>query len=182
MKTLACVAASLLVVTALGLADEKADCLSVGSEVGAFVVTDVTGPSAGTSLCYRCQFKDRPVVSIFAREVSDELATLVKNVDQVVGKHQGEKMAAFVVLLSDNPKSHEGQLKTLASQHAISHTPLTTFDDKYGPPSYKLSETADFTVMMWVDGVLKVNETFQKGQLSPQTVTQVVGKTSTILN
>jgi len=51
-----------------------------------------------------------------------------------------------------------------------------------GPPSYKISKSADFTVMMWVDGQLKVNETFNKGQLNRQKVTQVVQKTDTILN
>ncbi|MGD9854315.1 MAG: hypothetical protein AB7U20_05125, partial [Planctomycetaceae bacterium] len=120
--------------------------------------------------------------SIFTREVNDELATLVKNIDDVVGKNQAEKMAAFVVLLSDEPQAQEGKLKELAKKHGIANTPLTTFDDKNGPPSYKLSKDADFTVMMWVNGELKVNETFKAGQLSPQQITQVVEKTGTILN
>jgi len=111
-KLLALTAAIALGTAAIGTA-EDADCLSVGSDVGAFTVTDVTGPHAGESLCYRCQFKDRPVVSIFAREVNDELATLTKQIDQVVGKKQAEKMAAFVVVLTDNPKSQADQLKAL---------------------------------------------------------------------
>jgi len=156
--------------------------LEVGSDVAAFYVTDVTGPSAGKSLCYRCRFGNQPVVTIFTREMNDELATLVKNVDQVVGKNQSEKMAAFVVLLSDDPSAHEAKLKAFAKEHGISNTPLTVFDDKNGTPSYKISKNADFTVMMWVEGELKVNETFQTGQLSQQKVTQVVKKTDTILN
>lgn len=155
--------------------------LEVGSNVGAFTVTDVTGPEAGKALCYRCRYGGQPVVSIFTRQINDELATLVKNVDQVVGQNKGEKMAAFVVLLSDDPTAHEGDLKALAQKHGIANTPLTVFDDKNGPPSYKITD-ADFTVMMWVDGALKVNETFNAGQLSPQTVTQVVKKTDSILN
>lgn len=180
MKLTIALSAALLMASSAFAADK--DCLEVGSGVGAFTVTDVTGPSAGKALCYRCQFQDRPVVSIFTRQINDELATLVKNVDQVVGKNQGEKMAAFVVLLSDDPKSQEGELKALAKKHGISNTPLTTFDDKNGPPSYKLSKDADFTVMMWVDGELKVNETFQSGQLNQQKVAQVVEKTDAILN
>lgn len=158
------------------------DCLTVGSDVGAFSVTDVTGPHAGETLCYRCQFKDRPVVSIFAREVNDELAMLVKEIDKVVGQKQGEKMAAFVVVLTDEPASKTDALKALASKHGLKNTPLTTYEDAMGPPSYKVSKTADYTVMMWVDGQLKVNETFQKGQLGTQQVTQMVQKTGSILN
>ncbi|MBX3440400.1 MAG: hypothetical protein KF861_23120 [Planctomycetaceae bacterium] len=182
MRFLTACSAAALLMTAMAFAAEKEDGLAVGADVGAFYVTDVTGPSAGKALCYRCQFQDRPVVSIFARQVTDELATLVKNVDQTVGKNQSEKMAAFVVLLSDEPASEEGKLKALAQKHGIANTPLTTFDDKNGPPSYKLSKDADFTVMMWVDGKLKVNETFKSGELNPQAITQVVEKAGTILN
>ncbi|MGE0373777.1 MAG: hypothetical protein AB7I48_09960 [Planctomycetaceae bacterium] len=181
MRLTTALSAAVLMITAAAFAADK-DGLEVGSNVGAFDVMDVTGPSAGKALCYRCQFKDRPVVSIFTREVNDELATLVKNIDDVVGKNQAEKMAAFVVLLSDEPQAQEGKLKELAKKHGIANTPLTTFDDKNGPPSYKLSKDADFTVMMWVNGELKVNETFKAGQLSPQQITQVVEKTGTILN
>jgi hypothetical protein len=182
MKNLLALAAVVAIGTAVAFAAEKSETLPVGSDVGAFTVTDVTGPQAGESLCYRCQFKDRPVVSIFAREVNEELATLVKEIDQVVGKNQAEKMASFVVVLTDEPASKTDSLKALASKHGIKNTPLTTYEDAMGPPSYKISKTADFTVMMWVDGQLKVNETFQKGQLSKQKITQVVSKTDTIVN
>jgi hypothetical protein len=182
MRKLLAFTAALALCTAAGFAAEESDCLAVGSDVGAFTVTDVTGPSAGETLCYRCQFGNRPVVSIFTREVNEELATLVKQIDQVVGKNQAEKMASFVVVLSDDPASQKDQLKELASKQGIRNTPLTTYDDKMGPPSYKIPKDADFTVMMWVDGQLKVNETFKKGQLSPQKVTQVVQKTGSILN
>lgn len=182
MRKLLALTAVLAVVTTVSFAAENSDSLSVGSDVGAFTVTDVTGPHAGESLCYRCQFKDRPVVSIFTREVNDELATLVKEIDTVVGRKQGEKMAAFVVVLSDSPDTKTDELKALASKHGLKNTPLTTYDDVMGPPSYKIPKTADFTVMMWVDGQLKVNENFQKGQLSKQKVAQVVENTGRILN
>jgi len=178
MKLTTALSAAVLMMATAVFAGEG---LEVGADVGAFTVTDVTGPNAGKSLCYRCRYGSQPVVTIFAREINDELATLVKNVDQVVGKNQSEKMAAFVVLLSDNPAAQEGKLKALAKQHGITNTPLTVFDDKNGPPSYKITDS-DFTVMMWVDGELKVNETFQTGQLSQQKVSQVVEKTTTILN
>lgn len=182
MKNLLALTAVVAMGTAVAFAAENADGLSVGSDPPAFTVTDVTGPSAGDTLCYRCQFKDRPVVSIFTREVNEELATLVKEIDQVVGNKQAEKMAAFVVVLTDDPASKTDQLKALASKHGIKNTPLTTYEDAMGPPSYKISKDADFTVMMWVDSELKVNETFQKGQLSKQKVTQMVQKTDGILN
>ncbi len=183
MKLFLGLAMSVMLIPAVANAEDgKSDCLEVGSDVGAFYVTDVTGPNAGNQLCYRCQYKDRPVVSIFAREVNAELASLVKQIDEVVGKNSDDKMAAFVVVLSDDPKAQEGKLKELAKANSLKNTPLTTFDDPQGPPSYKVPKDADFTVMMWVDGSLKVNQTFQKGALNTQAITSVVKNTDQILN
>lgn len=178
MKKLLAVAVALTSLSTLALAEG----LDVGSSVAAFYVKDVTGPAAGTKLCYRCRYGDRPVVSIFARDVNGEVASLIKEVDGVVGKHQAQDMKAFVVLLTDEPESKEGALKQVASEAQVANTPLTTFDGAAGPAPYKLSRDADVTVMMWVDGKLKVNETFKSGELTKDKISSVVSKTSTILN
>lgn len=156
--------------------------LEVGESVGAFYVKDVTGPSAGEKLCYRCRYGSKPVVSIFAREMNDDVASLVQKVDGVVGKNQSKKMAAFVVLLTDQPEAKEGDLKKVAESKKISHTPLTTFDGLTGPSSYKISPDAEVTVMMWVDGKLQVNEELRTSDLSADKIESIVGKTNKILN
>lgn len=158
-----------------------ADGLEVGSRVGAFYVNDVTGPAAGTKLCYRCRFGDRPTVSIFTRDVNADVASLIQQIDGVVGKNEDKNMAAFVVVLTDAPDAKEAELKKVAEGQKLSNTPLTTFDGVAGPPTYKISQDADVTVMMWVGGQLKVNETFKKDELKNK-VSDVVGKTNSILN
>lgn len=174
--------AGVAMISGVGLAADKADALKVGDDVEAFYVKDVTGPAAGTELCYRCRFQDRPVVSIFAKEVNDELAALIKEVDATVGKHSEKEMAAFVVVLSDDPAAQEEKLKDVAKKQGLKHVPLTTFNDATGPRNYKLSKDADVTVMMWVNGTLQVNETYKKGQLSKEKVSGVLQNTSKILN
>lgn len=181
MKKLLAPAVGLLVAVA-ALAAEDAGTLQVGDEVGPFYVKDVTGPAAGTALCYRCRYGDQPVVSVFAREVNDELASLLKEIDAVVSKNSEREMAAFLVVLTDDPAGQEEKLKQLAKDAGLKNVPLTTFEDVSGPRSYKLSKDADFTVMMWVDGKLQVNETFKKGDLTQQTIAGVVSNTSKILN
>src|SRR5690606_32600730 len=103
-------------------------------------------------------------------------------VDGTVGKNQDKNMAAFVVLLTDEPEAKASDLKTVAESQKVSNTPLTTFDGLAGPPKYKISQEADVTVMMWVNGKLKVNETFKSGELTKEKIDSVVGKTSEILN
>ncbi len=159
-----------------------AEGLEVGSQVGAFYVKDVTGPAAGEKLCYRCRYGSQPVVSIFARNMDSNVANLVSQVDGVVGKNQDKKMAAFVVMLTDQPESTEAALKSVAESKGITNTPLTTFDGPAGPSSYQIAEGADVTVMMWVDGKLKVNESMKASELTGEKITSVVGKTSSILN
>ena len=159
-----------------------AEGLEVGTQVNAFYVKDVTGPAAGTKLCYRCRFGNRPVVSIFARDVNGEVTNLIHEVDTVVGANQAKDMKAFVVLLSDEPEAKEASLKKVASEAKVANTPLTTFDGNTGPRDYKISQDAEVTVMMWVDGKLKVNESYKQGELTKDKVAGLVNKTSQILN
>lgn len=181
MKKLLAPAVGLLLAVAAFAADGAAT-LQVGDEVGPFYVKDVTGPAAGTALCYRCRYGDQPVVSVFAREVNDELASLLKEIDAVVGKNSDHEMAAFMVVLTDDPAGQEEKLKKLAADAGLKNIPLTTFEDVNGPRSYKLTQDADFTVMMWVNGKVQVNETFKKGDLTEKTIAAVISNTSKILN
>ena len=177
MKNLFAVAIALSFFSTMAMADG----LPVGSDVNAFYVTDVTGPAAGTKLCYRCRYGNKPVVSIFARDVNAEVTSLIHEVDGVVGKNQGQDMKGFVVLLTDEPEAKNDALKKVAADAKVSNVPLTTFDGAAGPRDYKIAEDAEVTVMMWVDGKLKVNETFKKGELTKEGVAGVVGKTTSIL-
>lgn len=148
----------------------------------AFNVTDVTGPTAGEKLCYRCQYGDRPVVSIFVRKMDENTTKLVKQLDDVVGKHEEKKMAAFVTVLSDDPDAQEVGLKKTAAEQKISHTPLTVFENAVGPTKYKIDEKASVTVMMWVDGEVKVNHAYADGELSEEAIAKIIEDTAKILN
>jgi len=182
MKRLLAPLFALLLVAGTALAAEPSAPLQVGDDVGAFYVKDVTGPAAGTALCYRCRYGDRPVVSIFARNVDDKLASLLKEVDGIVGKNASKEMAAFLVVMSDDPAGQEEKLKKLAKDNGIKNMPLTTFEDINGPRSYRLTKDADVTVMMWVDGKVQVNEALKQTDLTPEKIAAVAKNTSKILN
>lgn len=156
--------------------------LQVGDEVGAFYVKDVTGPAAGQDLCYRCRFGDRPVVSIFARKVDDNLASLLKEVDGIVGQNAAKEMAAFLVVMTDDPAGQEEKLKQLAKDKELKNVPLTTFEDVNGPRSYRINKDAEITVMMWVDGKVQVNDTYKSADLTKEKIAAVGKSTSKILN
>ncbi len=163
-----------------------ADALESGLPVGegpvpAFNVRDITGPSKGKTLCYRCQYGARPVVTVFTRELSDSVKDLVKKIDAQVGENKDKKMAAFVVVLTEDPDAVEPKTEALAKDAKIVNTPLTVVEGAAGPPEYKLNKDAEVTVMMWVDSEVKVNRAFAKGKLDKKAVETLVGETKKIL-
>jgi len=186
MKKLCVLAVMLLVsVTAAGNAGEFKSVVKSGLQPGAFpdafIVQDCTGPKKGTSLCYRCRYGGRPVVAIFTHRIDGKVVDLIKKIDAKVGKNRDRKMAAFVVLLTDDPDKAEPKLVQLAKKHDIRHVPLTIFDGPDGPEAYKLSRKADVTVLMWVQQEVKSNYAFTKGRLDDKSVKQILSGTSTIL-
>lgn len=155
--------------------------LPKGEFVPAFTVTDITGPSKGKDLCYRCQYGNRPVVSIFAREVTPEVAQLTKAIDGVVEQNKDARMAAFLVLLSDAPAKAAPALEEAAAKQQIKNVPLTTYETAKGPGGYKISGDADVTVIMWVDSEVTVSKGFGKGQLNKEAIDKLIAETKTIL-
>ncbi len=176
-------AACVLAVAGIALAaDELKSGLPVGESVPAFNVRDITGPNKGKSLCYRCAYGARPVVTVFTRKMDATVTDLVKQIDAQVGQNKDQKMAAFVVLISDDPDKAEPQLEEVAKDAKIKNTPLTIVEGETGPPNYKLSKDAEVTVMMWVDSQVKVNEAFAKGKLDKKAVDKLVAETKKILD
>jgi hypothetical protein len=113
--------------------------------------------------------------------MTDDLASLVKQVDEQVSKNENKKMAACVVLLTEDPDAAAPKLEELAKNKDIKNVPLTVFDGEAGPGSYKIAEDADVTVLMWKGLEVKANHAFKKGELNAENVKAVVADASKIL-
>ena len=112
------------------------------------------------------------MIAVFAREVTDDLASLVKQVDNVVGTSKknplakkGDKVCAFVILMTKDADAAEAKLKKLAGDAKVKHVPLTVFEGVAGPPKYKIAKEAAVTVRGWSKAQVKFNHAFAKGQL-----------------
>jgi len=121
----------------------------------------------------------KPVVMIFAREISDSLTSLVKKVD-AANKEQGKKMGSFVVVLSDD-EGMEKKLKGLAEKEKLEKTWLL-LDNPTGPPDYKLAKSADVTVILYVGKKVKVNRSFKKDEFKAEDVEAVLKDLPKILD
>lgn len=179
-----CAALLLAVVGVTATAGDKGveSGLKPGDFPQAFLVTDVTGPEKdGDPLCYRCRYGARPVVAVFARDMDDNVRKLAKKLDEQVARNSQQKMASFVVLLSDEPDKQKPKLAHAAAQQKLANVPLTVYENSEGPRAYKLSDDAAVTVLMWVENSVKVNHAYSQGQLTEQEIEKIVSDTKKIL-
>ena len=171
---------SILALTCLAAAafgDERLSLksgLQPGETIASFHVEDVTGPAKGKSICYACRYGSRPVVNIFVREITDEVVTLVRQLDKQVENHKDVQLQAFLVLLSLDPESDRETLVKVAEKHGLKHVPLTLFDGLTGPPQMKIAQQADVTIMLWNEAKVKVNHAFTSAALNDNAVTAVI--------
>ena len=121
------------------------------------------------------------MVAIFTRSITDDLTSLVKQIDEQVAKNEDKKLASFVVLLSNDADADEAKLTALAEKAGIKHVPLTIFDGIAGPENYKIAEDAEVTVLHWKGLKAVVNHAYTKGKLDKAAVKEVVESTSKIL-
>ena len=121
-------------------------------------------------------------MNIFTRSLSDNLASLVKQVDKQIEDNKDQKMAGFVVLLTDDPDQAEADLKEFAEKHGIENIPLTYFDGVAGPAKYKVAKEADVTVNMWLEKTSKANHAFAEAdELNEKAVKAIIADVPKIL-
>ena len=145
-----CVA--LLVGAALVFSVAQAQDVKSGPDktiAGAFNVKAITGEKAGETFCYVCKFnaESRPaVVLIFSQKADDNLASLVKAVDEVQTKNKD--LGTVVVGVSG---VEDADFEKLQTTHKLT-TPLTIAEEKDGPERYKLNKDAAVTVVIYKSG------------------------------
>lgn len=121
-------------------------------------------------------------MNVIARELTDDLTSLVKAIDKKIDENKDQQMAAYFVLLSEDPDADGKKLVELAAKHKIKNVPLTVFDGVAGPPKYKISKDADVTVMLWRARDVKANHSFAKGKLDKKGIEAIVKSTAKILD
>jgi hypothetical protein len=136
-------------------------------------VTNAEAPGyAGKRNDYVEQHGPNPVVLVFAREVSEPLTALVKKLDAEVARNRAARLRAVVVVLSDDEATEE-KLKKLGEEEGIKNVSLALLDPP-GPKPYKLSRSAEVTVLLYRDNKVKANHAFKKGELDAKAIGAVL--------
>jgi hypothetical protein len=181
---------SLRHISALGLGLVFAASVAVAAEAiksgpqvneelaGPFHPLNVTGAKAGKKNCLYCQNGSNPVAMIFARQVTPEVAKLIKKVDTCTAKHSDCSMGSFVVFLSDD-EGLAKKLETLATEEKL-HKIVLSIDNPAGPKGYNINKDADVTVVLYVDHVVKANHAYKKGELKDKDIDTILSDVAKI--
>jgi hypothetical protein len=137
-----------------------------GSEIGPYSFLIATGPKRGTQHCYVCENRDKPVVLIFARDRSEELGRFLTSLDRLIEQEKATGIAGWVTFLAENQPALEPDLVNWGRKHGLRHIPLGIFEDKVGPPRYRLHAQADLTILLVSNGKVKQNFTFKSGSFN----------------
>ena len=126
------------------------------------------------------------MVNIQARKITDNLTSLVKELDGMVNsaedKEGNDTKHAFVVYITDEEDEAAKELETIAEKHEIKNIPLTIFDGVTGPRGYDIAKDAEVTVMMWKGQEVKINHAFAANKLDKQAVKKVLEDAKQHLN
>jgi hypothetical protein len=137
----------------------------VGEKVpGPFYPLNLTGPDAGKKSCQYCKNGARPVVAIFARQLTPAVAQLVKKIDAATSAGKEQDLRSYVVFCSDQP-GLEQQLKD-AVQKMHLHDTVVTLYKSGGPERYGLAPEADVTVLIYRRFTVKANHAFKADELN----------------
>jgi hypothetical protein len=148
--------------------------LPAGQRPGPYAALVCTGPQRGQQHCFICETEDRPAVIVFARRLSDPLGKLAHRIDWALAEHKSAELRAWVTFLAEDHTGMDPKVVAWAKQHAVGTVPLGVFEDVGGPPSYRLAQGADVTVLLSVKQRVAVNFAFRAGELTDARIEEVM--------
>ncbi|MFM9966256.1 MAG: hypothetical protein ACKV2Q_34195 [Planctomycetaceae bacterium] len=94
------------------------------------------------------------MIAVFTRILSDDLASLVKQIDKLVvstqDRDRDHALCSYVVLITPNEDADKVRLKNWGHEHGISpEVPLVLWSGEEGPQGFGISPAAAVTVFLW---------------------------------
>jgi len=170
---------------AFGLPVRAADPCRSGLEPGkrpgpyAFLVS--VGPQRGKSHCFICETEDRPAVIVFARTMNEPLGKLLRGLDKALVDHRSADLRGWVTFLSEDQPRLDPQLAEWARKLSLGVLPVGVFEDSKGPPTYRLSDEAELTILLSVKQKVVANYAFRPGELDEKGIREVLAALAKIL-
>ena len=151
-----CLFSVLLVNTPL-LGQSEVSGLEVGAPTYSIPVLDITGEYKGQAICYVCEFQDDPNVLAFFRDIGDETADFIVQLNDLYLQHKGSGFQAVAMVVAGEDAG--AWLENLNASAEI-EIPLTVF--RRGPRDvaarlYELNPDAQNTFLVTVNRFVSAN-------------------------
>jgi hypothetical protein len=146
----------------------------VGLRPGPYSAVVSVGPKRGQSHCYICETANRPAVILFARTLNKPLGKLLQGVDKALIDHKKAELRGWVTLLHEDQSEIDPKVVKWAKSLGLRNLPLAVFEDKDGPPTYKLARDADVTILLSVKQKVVHNYAFRTGDLTDAKIAEVL--------
>jgi quercetin dioxygenase-like cupin family protein len=129
------------------------------------------------------RYGPKPGALVFARDLNEQVASLIKRLDDELAKNKAVKAKvkeghALVVLLSDDD-ALESKLKDFADKRDIKQVTVG-IDRSPGPPKWKLSREAEVTIILYESFKVTRNYALKRGELTGETIDTIVAEVSAI--
>jgi hypothetical protein len=148
--------------------------LNPGQRPGPYAALVSVGPNRGQLHCFICETEDRPAAIVFARKPTATLAKLLQGFDRAVVANKAVEMRSWATFLSEDQTVLDPQLVKWAKESGLSNVSLAVFEDRDGPPAYRLSSDAEVTVLLFVKQKVVRNFAFRSGELNDKAVAEVL--------
>lgn len=133
---------------------------------GPYTALVSVGPQRGQQHCFICESGSRPMVILFARQLSEPLGKLVGKLDKQLSMQKDSEVRIWVTFLNDDQTSFDPKVVDWSKKHATGNVPLGVFEDTVGPPTYLLAREAELTVLVANRQKVVANFAFRAGELN----------------
>jgi hypothetical protein len=133
---------------------------------GPFQPLHVNGPEAGKKACLYCAYGARPVVMVFARDLSPAVLGFVMQLDAALSANAERSLCGCVIVCSDD-ESLPGRLGSWCQQANIRNVTLA-FMPSAGPAAYRLAPEAGVTALLYAHHKVESNHGLRTGEFTEQ--------------
>jgi hypothetical protein len=128
------------------------------------------------------RYGPKPGVLVFARDLNEQVASLIKRLDAELAKNKALKAKvreghALVVLLSDD-EALESRLKDFGGKYNIKQVTVG-IDQSPSPPKWKLGPEAGVTIILYERFKVTRNYAWKRGELTGETIDTLVTDVTT---
>jgi len=146
--------------------------LQSGQKPGPYSFLVATGPQRGQETCYVCDTADKPAVIVFARKLTEPLGKLLSQNDRWLSGQPKDTAACWMTVLGEKNVSLDALAKW-SKDKGIKSLPVGVYDDPIGPPTYKLAEDAEVTVLLYANRKVVANFAYRAGELNDDAIGQI---------